>query len=281
MLLIVMRFMMPITGSATTTKTTTPTGSKALVPSATSATGNYWVPPVVTSWQWQLSFDEGESTIDMSIPADVYIIDGGENPRSTVDTLHARGRHVVCYLSAGSWENYRPDADQFPAQVLGNTLDGWPDEKWLDIRRIDLLAPIIMARLDTCKEKGFDGIEPDNIDGYANESGFPLTYEDQITYNRWLAQEAHRRGLSIALKNDGDQAADLWPDFDFAINEQCFEYDECAYLTTYFVNKGKAAFQVEYTLSKNEFCPQANALNFNSLKKPADFVVNSDWNPCR
>ncbi len=217
----------------------------------------------------------------MSIPAAVYIIDGGENPRSTVDTLHARGRHVVCYISAGSWEKDRPDADQFPAQVLGNTLEDWPDEKWLDIRRLDLLAPIIMARLDTCKQKGFDGIEPDNIDGYANESGFPLTYSDQITYNRWLAQEAHRRGLSIALKNDGDQAADLWLDFDFAINEQCFEYNECGYLTTYFVNKGKAAFQVEYTLSKNEFCPRANALNFNSLKKPADFVVNSDWNPCR
>ena len=44
----------------------------------------------------------------------------------------------------------------------------------MDIRRIDLLAPVMDARLDQCASKGFDGIEPDNIDGYTNDTGFPL-----------------------------------------------------------------------------------------------------------
>jgi hypothetical protein len=55
--------------------------------------------------------------------------------------------------------------------VIGNDYEGWPGEKWLDIRQIDQLAPIMRARLDACRAKGFDGIEPDNIDEYTNDTG--------------------------------------------------------------------------------------------------------------
>ncbi len=69
-----------------------------------------------------------------------------------------------------------------------------------------LLAPLMRARLDLCQAKGFDAVEPDNIDGYQVDggTGFPLTAGDQLRYNRWIAAEAHCRGLSIGLKNDSD-----------------------------------------------------------------------------
>jgi len=136
----------------------------------------------------------------------------------------------------------------------------------VDIRQTDILGPIMTARLDLCKQKGFDGVEPDNVDGYANNSGFPLTYNDQIKYNKFLAEEAHKRGLCVGLKNDLDQVNDLLPYFDWALNEQCFQYKECDKLVP-FISAGKLVFQVEYKLKPAQFCPAANNMNFNSMKK--------------
>lgn len=195
----------------------------------------------------------------------MYDIDLFDNSASVVAALHAQGRKVICYLSAGTYENWRPDAASFPASVLGGGVSGWPGEKWLDVRQISTLAPIMRARLDLCRQKGFDGVEPDNVDGYANSTGLPLTAQDQLAYNRWFVQEAHARGLSIGLKNDLDQIPDLLGIYDWALNEQCFQYGECAKLVP-FINAGKAVFEVEYS-SGTAFCAQANAMNFNSLRK--------------
>ncbi len=171
-------------------------------------------------------------------------------------------------MSAGSWENWRPDAAQFPATVLGHN-NGWPGEKWLDIRRLDVLGPIMEARLNLCRDKGFDAVEPDNIDGYSNNTGFPLTAQDQLTYNRFLADAAHARGLSIGLKNDLEQVPDLLSRFDFAVNEECFRYNECAALSP-FINAGKAVFETEYNQATASFCPLASGLGFSSMKKNLD-----------
>ena len=161
------------------------------------------------------------------------------------------------------------DADDFPASVLGRNLDGWPGEKWLDIRDIDSLGPIMAARLDLAVEKGCDGVEPDNVDGYTNRPGFDLKPEDQLNYNIWLANAAHERGLSIGLKNDVDQVEQLVDHFDWALNEQCFQYNECELLLP-FVEAGKAVFGVEYSGNSSNFCPKANAMNFDWLKKRLD-----------
>ena len=222
---------------------------------------SWWQPSPGVSWQWQLS-----GVIDTSIDARMYDIDLFETPVATIHDLHQKGRVVICYVSAGSWENYREDADAFPNSVLGKPLAGWPDEKWLDIRAIDILAPLLRSRMDLAVAKGCDGIEPDNVDGYANDSGFPLTSSDQLRFNRWLASEAHRRGLSIGLKNDLDQVQELVDDFDWALNEQCFYYNECALLTP-FIKHGKAVFGVEYDLEPDDFCSTANAMDFDWLKK--------------
>ena len=219
-----------------------------------------WVPGPRTTWQWQLS-----TPVDQSAKAKVFDIDLFDNPASVVASLHRQGRRVICYLDAGTYENYRPDAGAFPGSVLGKS-NGWPGERWLDIRRLSVLAPIMRARFAQCKRKHFDGVEVDNIDGYANDTGFPLTASQQLTYNRWLARTAHAFGLSIALKNDLDQARQLQPYFDYALDEQCFEYSECDKLRP-FVAAHKAVFEVEYNLSPSQFCGQANADGFMSMRK--------------
>jgi hypothetical protein len=195
----------------------------------------------------------------------MYDIDLFDNEATVVASLKAQGRTVVCYMSAGSFEDWRADATQFPGSLLGES-NGWPGERWLDIRRLDVLGPIMEARLDLCKAKGFDAVEPDNVDGYQNTSGFPLTADDQLAYNRFLADAAHSRGLSIGLKNDLEQAADLQPVFDWALVEQCFQYNECDKLAPYTA-AGKAVFEVEYELDPSSFCPQAQTLGFMSMAK--------------
>ncbi|MCX2179430.1 endo alpha-1,4 polygalactosaminidase [Streptomyces sp. SKN60] len=222
-----------------------------------------WRPAPGLAWQWQLS-----GRLDPTVDVPVYDIDGFDHPASAVADLHRWGRKVICYLSTGAWEEFRPDAAQFPKELLGRS-NGWPGERWLDIRRTDLLAPLMAARLDMCRAKGFDAVEPDNMDGYTNRTGFPLTAADQLTYNRLIARLAHERGLSVGLKNDLDQIPQLLPDFDFAVNEQCAEYEECELLVP-FVQAGKAVFHVEYELPLTEFCPRSKELGLSSMLKKED-----------
>lgn len=229
--------------------------------------GTIWQPQPGTSWQWQLS-----GKLDLSVAADVYDIDLEGTPTAVIAQLQAAGRRVICYFSAGSFEPWRPDASRFPAAVKGKKMDGW-DELWLDIRNIDALAPVMLARLDLAVAKGCDAVEPDNVDGYANDTGFSLRGSDQLAYNRWLANAAHERGLAIALKNDLAQVNDLVDYFDFAINEECFSWNECELLTP-FVEAGKAVFGAEYDLAASAFCSKAIALDLDFILKDLNLGVS-------
>ena len=241
----------------------------APLPSTTvnNPSNNIWIPAPRTSWQWQLS-----TPVDQSVDAQMYNIDMFSNDASVVQSLHAKGRHVVCYISAGSIEDWRPDAGKFLREVIGNDYAGWPGEKWLDIRRIDVLGPIMEKRLDECKSKGFDAVEPDSINAYTQDTGFPLSADDQLKYNIWLADATHKRSLSIGLKEDPDQAKELVAHFDWALDEECFEFDGCEKMMPFTV-AGKAVFNTEYSLNSSQFCPEANKLNFNSIKKRKELDV--------
>jgi endo-alpha-1,4-polygalactosaminidase (GH114 family) len=209
-------------------------------PTSPPSAGDWWRPAPGLTWQWQL-----DDEVDPSVDAEVYDVDLYAE-QSVIDALHARGVKVICYISVGSWEDWRPDADQFPEVLLGNDYEGWPGERWLDVRRLDLLAPLMRARLDLCQAKGFDGVEPDNIEIHDNETGFPLTYADQLAYARWLADEAHARGLAIGIKNAPDMVADSLSFFDFAITEDAFYYDWIEEMLP-FIDTGKPIFAAEYT----------------------------------
>ncbi len=224
---------------------------------------DWWHPAPNLSWQWQLDED-----IDTSFEADVYDIDLYA-PQSVINDLHARGVKIICYISVGSWEDKRPDAGQFPPEVLGRDYEGWPGERWLDIRRIDLLSPIMQARLDLCRAKGFDGVEPDNIEIYTNRTGFPLTYQDQLTYARWLVEAAHTRGLAIGLKNAPEMVTDSLALFDFAITEDAFYYNWADKLLP-FIAAGKPVFAAEYTdmdVDFNAACSWGREHNVNFILK--------------
>jgi hypothetical protein len=229
------------------------------------AVTGWWHPTVGLTWQWHINGD----AVDTSYDASVYDVDYLYAPQSTIDDLHSKGRKVICYMSVGSWENWRPDADLFPPEVIGNDYDGWPGEKWLDIRQIDILAPIMRARLDLCASKGFDAIEPDNMEVYTNNTGFPLTYNDQLKYALWLADEAHQRGLAIGQKNASDQTLDLVDIFDFAITEDAFFYNWTDDMKP-FITAGKPVFAAEYTDLGGDFasyCLKSETLKFSLILK--------------
>ena len=227
-------------------------------------TAGPWRPSAGTTWQYQLS-----GAVDVSADADVFVVDGADTTAEQVRELHGRGRRAVCYVNAGAYEDWRSDASGFPADVLGAPLDSWPGERWLDIRRTDVLLPLLAARLDVCRAKGFDAVEGDNVDGYGNDSGFPLGADDQLAFNRAVADLAHERGLAIGLKNDVEQIAELEPSFDFAINEECHAFDECdAYAP--FVEGGKAVLNVEYAAPSGDVCDRADVLGLSTVFKELD-----------
>lgn len=229
--------------------------SSSPVPSA------IWTPPPGTSWQIQFT-----GTIDTSLNVQAFDLDLVGTTKETINKIHARGGKVICYFSGGSSESYRPDFSSFPSSILGTTLSGYADERWLDVRQLSILGPIMTARMDQAVQKGCDAVDVDNMDVYTNDPGFPITYAQQLTYNKFIAAEAHKRGLGVGLKNDLLQIKDLAEVYDFAINESCLSYSECYYMQP-FIDRKKAVFAISYTGSQSSVCSKVSGLNFDMLLK--------------
>ena len=255
-------------------------------------------PPQGVAWQYQLQPASGpfarSGGIDVTIcdppltggpcvrprvfDIDLYGPDGVTPDSSAVRAIRRAGGYPICYVDAGTWENWRPDAGRFPHAVLGRP-NGWPGERWLDIRQTGILLPLIEARVAKCASAGFQGVEYDNVDGYTNDTGFPLTAAEQLRYDRALAVIAHRHGLAAGLKNDYDQVAELLGWFDFTIDEQCAQYAECPRLRP-FVAAGKAVFDVEYASPAARLCGEATAAGADAITKRPDLLA-LPWRPCR
>ncbi|MFG1954236.1 endo alpha-1,4 polygalactosaminidase [Micromonospora sp. NPDC048830] len=268
----------PTSPPATTPTTAPPSPSTRPVTTTGSVRcPDCWRPPLQVSWNWVIAGVPKPPFRDV----DIYDIDGFDASSADVAALHRAGIRVVCYISAGSYEDWRPDAGQFPASLLGRNLDGWAGERWLDVRGISPTSPlarIMTARIDMCRAKGFDAVEFDNMDGYINRTGFPLTAADQLAYNRFLANTAHARGLSTVLKNDLDQIDDLVDYFDMALNEECSRYNECGEYQP-FIAAGKPVLHAEYG-SSTAFCQADNAANINGVLFSLD-LDDSVYRPCR
>jgi len=233
-------------------------------------------------WDWQITepydLSAARSVYDLDMfdlaPAGSYL-EQANGTRITVpagplagklDELHARTPRaiVICYLDTGAWEDYRPDASVFPgasgslpnrptAPQAGSVIGwdtGWDGERWLDLRRAtrSAFAPIIWARLDLAVRMGCDAVEPDQNNPLDNDPGFNITLEDQLTWYEEVAAQAHARGLSVGMKNGHDQsgaARRLVTSFDWALPEECGEFDECGELAP-FITAQKAVFAVDY-----------------------------------
>jgi hypothetical protein len=224
--------------------------------------GNWYRPPITATWEWQL-----QGNLNVSYDVDIYDIDLFDTDPVGIAALQANGRRVLCYFSAGSYEDWRPDAGAFDSSDLGNTLSGFADERWLDIRSSSVLE-IMYARLDLAVQKGCDGVEADNVTGYEEDSGFNLTATDQLAFNRQLFNAAHERDLTVALKNDLGQIAQLIDYVDLMVNEECHEFDECGTLQP-FIDAGKPVLNAEYLVAyrgaPETVCPRALAGNLRTL----------------
>ncbi len=236
----------------------------------TASTAPYYQPSVGTSWQIQLT-----GTLNTDYAVAVYDVDLFDTEVSQISALQRAGKKVICYFSAGSFEDWREDAGQFTESDYANSLDGWEGEYWLNITS-DNVRNIMLSRIALAQEKGCDGVDPDNVDGYQNDTGLDLTYSQQLEYNRFLADSAHGLGLAVGLKNDLGQIADLVDSFDFAVNEECFSYSECELLSP-FIEQNKPVFHIEYDdvyVSDDSelegICTSANEMGFSTLIMPLD-----------
>lgn len=231
-----------------------------------AAIAGNWVPNVNDTWQWQLTGD-----INTSYNVTMYDIDLFDTSAQTIAKLQSQGRAVVCYFSAGSSENWRSDFGEFVETDMGSPLEDWDGERWLDTRSANVRA-IMQRRMQLAADKGCDGVEPDNMDGYQNDPGKPLTSATQLDYARFIANTAHGLGLRVGLKNDVDHVAQLASLFDFAVNEECHQYEECEVYDA-FISRGKPVFNAEYedqylentNGARDALCTNSRAQNMHSL----------------
>jgi uncharacterized protein (TIGR01370 family) len=202
--------------------------------------------------------------------APVVDLDLFDTDQETIDELKGQGKKLICYMSAGSWENWRSDKKDFPEKVKGKPLEDWAGERYLDIRH-PAVRRIMKARLDRCKAKGFDAVDPDNVDSFeiGDKTGFPLTKSDAIAYLKFLAVEAHKRGLAIGLKNATEIARNVLDQMDFAVTEDCFDQGWCPDSKNFTV-QNKPVFAIEYTdnnIDFDAFCKQAKKYKLSPLLK--------------
>lgn len=242
-----------------------------------------WLPSSATPlhWQWVIG---GAFNVNTNVLPNVtiYDIDWELTSAADVAALHALGFKVIAYIEIGDYTDSRYDSAQFVAldnaagpKILGNQISGFSD-RWMDIRASNSksaqLRALLAARIQMAVDKGFDAVEPDCINGYGDSTGFSITYANQIEFNRWVAQTCHEKGISVCLKSDVDQAADLEPYFDFVLDEESYQYGQLGDYDAYIAN-GKAVFNCEYqnggTAWKN-FCQQHH---INGIRRNVDLTA--------
>lgn len=230
----------------------------------TGAVAEPWVPRADERFDMQLT-----APFQLVREVGVLALGAFESSPGRLQELKVRGVRLACVVNSGAWENWRSDSGAFDQRLIGTSFAGWPGERWLDIRAHDQLRPIMAKRLDLCAAKGFDAVLLRDLDGYAHRTGFPLTAKDQLAYNRWIATEAHARGLAVGLMNTLELVPELIADFDFAVSEGCFEATACEALKV-VRQAGKPAIVVEYTNVRRKmdaYCATAAALDVQLIFK--------------
>jgi len=217
------------------------------------------------SWQAQLL---GE--VDPSLDVELFYLDPNNQSEATRAELLAAGKHLLCYVSAGTHEPWRDDADEFPDGALGNPLANYPEERWLDIRDATV-RELQAARIENFAAAGCEGVLPANLGAYAADSGFDLTADDQLDYALFLASTIHARGMSAGLSISAELLAQATPAFDWALAIACLEPGGCAAYQS-FRATGKPVLLIEFGDAGDvaTVCPAAEELGFDALIKQPD-----------
>jgi hypothetical protein len=260
-----------------------------------TAAGTWWHPGPLRSWQ-----DAIGEALPIAVPTNVgdvavYDIDEGNQAGVTsgevaasVAAVHTSGAKAICYVDTGGWESYRADASELSSAILGLAVAGYPNERYVDIRQWSgspgptgmALGQLLTARFQLCRAEGFDGVETDLDDTYADNTGFPLTMADGITFMTEMAGAIHGLGLAWFMKNgiNGDSLiSDMEPLADGTVNEQCWQYGECSALEP-FVQAAKPVLNVEYAdEAETTVCPEALAFPMATLHAGVDLGGTIAW----
>ncbi|KAI5958128.1 hypothetical protein CANMA_004282 [Candida margitis] len=225
---------------------------------------------------WDCVLDNPPRNIDSNTK--IYDIDLFDSSKKLIKDIHSKKKQVICYFSAGSFEEWRPDAGNFSSSDLGNPLHEWEGERWLNISS-EKVYEIMEKRILLAKEKGCDAIDPDNIDGYEHKTGFKLTKADSVQYVKKLSKLAKKQNLAIGLKNGGDIVKKVLSSVDFSVQEQCGQYSECKKYQP-FIHAKKPVFHIEYPPKKSKrskvhwpskaykkYCTYKNTGGFSSILK--------------
>lgn len=232
---------------------------------------SWWKPVAGVTFDWVLD----DITSDANFKTDVVDVDAFTTSAETVAALHKKGKKVIAYFSAGTIESDRADAGLLPNEVIGKVYPEWPKEKWLDIRQIDKLKPWLNARFSMIINKGFDGVEPDNMDSYDNDPGFDIGIADVKKYADYLILLAHNNGLSIGQKNVKELTPEFASKFDWALTEGAFAEGWQEQMKPY-ITLNKPVFATEYTdqMSSAKFdssvCPEAKQRKYSAILKKRD-----------
>lgn len=230
-----------------------------------AAGGTLVRPAVDVSWQVQLS-----GAFDASIDVALYYVDSDELTSAERQALTNAGRHLACYLSAGSYEPWRGDAAAFPAEVLGNTLADYPNERWLDVRS-SAVTSLMSARLDRFVAEGCVSVVVSNVTTSSEESGFSVTTTDQNEYLTWLSTEIRSRKMLAGLATADDRLSLIEPYFDWTYAQGCWIENQCSDYAP-FVTAGKAVLAVEIgdATTAPTLCQGVAGSGINLLIKPRD-----------
>jgi Glycoside-hydrolase family GH114 len=247
-------------------------GDSGATPAATAGapgvqpSENPYVPAEGARWLAQL-----DGAVDIEQPAEFFYLDAEQQDAEDLEELHRQGRHYLCYLSVGSFEEFRPDADTFPPATIGKPLADFPRERWIDVRDASVRA-IMARRIERLAALGCDGVPPASLSVHAADTGFDLTLEDALDYARWIAERVHAAGMSVGLSAPESMTAELWPSFDFGLGIGCVAATGCSELEVLRTAQ-KPVLYVELgdAETAEELCKSAKILGFEALVTDAGF----------
>ncbi|KAJ3119796.1 hypothetical protein HK098_005129 [Nowakowskiella sp. JEL0407] len=208
-----------------------------------------WYKPIIGQpWQWILKTEN-----EVVNAVEFHDIDF-DFSRAFFKKLKESKKKIGCYFSAGTYEQFRSDQAMFPADSLGGTVsfgtgDSFADEKWLNIKRLDLIADIMLQRIEEALIRGCDIIEFDNQDPVIHDTGLKnngkISLDLNLAYLKWLVGWAHARGMGALLKNSNEFAAYTSTLHDGVVNEECWINGNCDNYWP-FLQLMKPVFNCEY-----------------------------------
>ena len=218
------------------------------------------LPPVGAGFDYQLGGDA-------PLPEGVTIVardwEGGTPPGG--------GTYSICYVNAFQSQ---PGVD-WPDEVVSEFEDPeWPGEFVIDLSS-DTSRSTALQRarqmIETCAAKGFDAVEFDNLDTFTRFDGLPFGEDEAVLYAAALVKAAHETGLAAGQKNTVELLG-AGIGFDFAVAEQCGEYNECAA----FVAAYDLVFDIEYTDSGLAFACASLGDRASVVRRDLDLATPDD-----